>query len=194
MKKFLVIFTVFAMAVMLSVAPVAASGNNHDNSNQQGQGQLQAQGQRQAQAQAQGQAQGQHQTATATSSASATNTASNVATNTANATGGNASNGSQSNSQSTSFTSPHEAPAFFVESAWPTAPCRVAFSGGGSWLTGGVGFGASKLDKDCAIEHAAQSFEALHEHRAAVRILCMTKAARLAKPEVCRQFPVEPQW
>lgn len=99
----------------------------------------------------------------------------------ATAAGGNASNGGQQNSQVTEFNQVHQAPDAFAPNVYPTSPCVVGGSGGGSWLTGGFGLGITKTNKDCDARELGRLFLAARNYKAFAKILCGTKAAKRAK-------------
>src|ERR1022692_2580288 len=76
----------------------------------------------------------------------------NTTTNSHNNTSDSTATGGDSSGQSTSFNSQEirQTPPAFAPDAYPTAPCRVAGSAGGSSPYFGLSIGGSKLDKDCA--------------------------------------------
>jgi hypothetical protein len=140
--------------------------------------------------------QGQHQTVNSN----------NTVTNSHNvtATGGNASSYNGGNSATmgvtTSMTSggtdvstnvPRQAPPAFAPDAYPSAPCRVSGSAGGSSPYFGFSIGGSKLDKDCAKRELARLLLAAGQRQAAVDALCSTQAAKgIAN---CNQLEVGPE-
>jgi hypothetical protein len=91
---------------------------------------------------------------------------------------GNSSSNSGGNTLSSTYNQVHQAPAVFAPNSYPTAPCRVAASGGASWLTGGVSIGGSKMDNECDKRETARSFALLGQRDAACKILLRTKAAK----------------
>lgn len=99
-----------------------------------------------------------------------------------------AANGAQQNSQSFALAYPHQAPDVFAPPVYPTAPCVVGASGGGSWLTGAFGFGFGLKDGECQKLETARAFRQIGEDQAALHLLCTTRAARKAHLKVCRPF------
>lgn len=68
---------------------------------------------------------------------------------------------------------------------FPTAPCRIATSIGGSSPFVGLSFGSSKEDKDCNareqdrdVRETARAFEEIGMREAARRLLCSLKASQ----------------
>jgi hypothetical protein len=121
------------------------------------------------------QGQNQHQTQTVNSNNTVTNSHNNTA-NGGNATGGSASSGGNTVTSVSNQVS--QVPPAFAPDAFPSAPCRVAASAGGSSQWFGMSIGGSKLDKDCAKRELARLLLAAGQRQAAVDALCSTQAAR----------------
>jgi hypothetical protein len=104
----------------------------------------------------------------------------NTTTNSHNNTSDSTATGGDSSGQSTSFNSQEirQTPPAFAPDAYPTAPCRVAGSAGGSSPYFGLSIGGSKLDKDCAKRELARLLLAAGQRQAAVSALCSTEAAK----------------
>jgi hypothetical protein len=117
---------------------------------------------------------------TSTSSVKNSGNSSNTNVNVAEGGSATASNGGQQNSQSTSYVNEqvHQAPTVIAPDAYPSAPCRVSTSIGGSAPLGGLSFGSSKLDDQCDKRETARSFALIGDKEAARQILCTTKAAK----------------
>lgn len=97
--------------------------------------------------------------------------------------GGNASAGAYSggNRQNVSFVSPRNAPSGYAPASFSTSPCRVAYSGAGSWLSGSAALGFSRDDEQCEFRALASAFAAIGNRQAAAHILCQTKVAKKLK-------------
>lgn len=74
-----------------------------------------------------------------------------------------------------------QAPGAYAPDALPSAPCRVGGSAGASSPFGAVSIGGSKLDEQCDLRETARAFALIGNRMAAARILCNTKAAKLAQ-------------
>lgn len=96
-------------------------------------------------------------------------------------------NNAQANSQSSSVNieNPRNAPSAPVVFA-PSAPCRVGYGASASWLSGSLGFGASKADVGCERRELARSFLAAGERTAAIEVLCADKNAK--NVTICRDL------
>ena len=83
------------------------------------------------------------------------------------------------NAQSTTlnYEQVHQAPTVVAGDAYPTAPCRVAYTGAGSGLLGGGGVGFSREDKECTLRETARSFLNMGKPQMALLVMCSTKAA-----------------
>lgn len=82
-------------------------------------------------------------------------------------------------------------PDVVAPSAYPTAPCRIAVSAGGSGIGFGVSVGGSVLDEDCNRRELSRSFQNLGEGEAALAILCSHEGAEVAP--VCKALVAEPE-
>jgi hypothetical protein len=109
-------------------------------------------------------------------------------TQTANGGQATASSSGQTNSQVSEVRVPHQAPAVLAPDVFPTAPCRVAVSVGGSFVMGGAGVGVSKDDKECEKRETARLASALGLRELAVKLVCSTKVARKEAAEECERL------
>jgi hypothetical protein len=138
--------------------------------------------------------QNQHTTVNSNNTVSNSHNISNSASGgTASAEGGNSSVslGGNSTSLANNTNVPRMTPPSFAPDAYPSAPCRVSASAGGSSPYFGLSFGGSKLDKDCAKRELARLLLAAGQRQAAVDALCSTQAARgIAN---CNQLEVGPE-
>lgn len=141
---------------------------------------LQGQAQGQHQGQDQGQAQHQAQNAYGGTGHGGSATASNA---------GNSQSMTYNEAEQPSRLSIRTVPTAIAPDAYPSAPCRVSGSAGGSWLGGGISFGGSKMDHECDKRETARSFALLGQYEAALRILCSTRAARESLGPDCVNYP-----
>lgn len=74
---------------------------------------------------------------------------------------------------------PHQAPWISAPDATSTSSCKVAYSGGGSFLTGAAVLGFSRTDSECEKREAALAFEKIGDNQDALYILCTLKVAKL---------------
>jgi hypothetical protein len=118
------------------------------------------------------QQQNQHQTVN--SNNTVTNSHNNTNTNTATGGSSNANASGGVSSASLDELQQRQTPPAFAPDAYPTAPCRVAGSAGGSSPYFGISIGGSKLDKDCAKRELARLLLAAGQRQAAVVALCST--------------------
>lgn len=122
-----------------------------------------------------------------------TNTSSNV--NNASATGGTSSVSNSGNSSSTSSSSSggntlsvttvnpgtvaysgsykvRSAPTVFTPNAYPTAPCIIGLSAGGSGIGFGLSFGTGRKDEDCTRRENARRLAEQGELQGATSLMC----------------------
>jgi hypothetical protein len=92
------------------------------------------------------------------------------------------------NSQSITHNQVRQAPMAYAPDAYPSAPCRVSGSAGASGAIGGISLGGSKMDAECDRRETARSFALLGQYEAALKILCMTKAAQEALGADCVNY------
>ena len=76
-------------------------------------------------------------------------------------------------------------PSVFAPGAYPTAPCRIAASGGVGLLGVGVSGGGSKEDKECTRRETARMFWAFGQPEAALTLLCASKVAKAELADQC---------
>jgi hypothetical protein len=94
------------------------------------------------------------------------------------------------NTQTIGFTTPDKTtiknvPAVFAPNAYPTAPCRVAASGGIGFAGFGASGGGSKEDKECTRRETARMFWAFDQQEAALKLLCLSEVAQHDLADEC---------
>jgi hypothetical protein len=101
---------------------------------------------------------------------------------TALSTGGSASAASGASTSSVAVVNPapaqkiqiDQAPTVYAPTALPTAPCRVAYSGGLSVPFAGLSMGGSAEDEHCTRREDARALSALGMKEAAVALMCQS--------------------
>jgi len=66
----------------------------------------------------------------------------------------------------------------FSPTVFPSAPCRIALSGGLSLMNVGVSGGGSVLDTQCDLRASAQAFSAIGDNESAEYLLCSLDASK----------------
>jgi hypothetical protein len=138
----------------------------------------------QGQGQTQGQGQSQSQSSYSAASAASTSAAS------ANAKGGNAANvgDSQSTSYSSSYSAPRQAVDGYSSGTNTTAACALDQHAGIGAVIGGISFGRSRRDHDCARLVLANEMWARGNDHAAEAIFCSIGEVKSALGEDCMAY------
>lgn len=79
-----------------------------------------------------------------------------------------------------------QAPDVNAPPAYATSPCRIAVSGGVSFLTGGVSLGGSTHDEECSDREWVRVLDSIGERQMALNIACNNERVRKSNPLVCK--------